>query len=261
MITRDSDSNRTHRMKQNKSVGNLILLNKRRLDKLREKKSDTFIKALVNLNNSLKKSESLVHMPNHIKKNNSILKLFQRKEKIINKKLSNFQILPDINRNKKHINIAISTKKEGEETNTPFYLKALNIPKHNQTAAEIVKTSKHLLNGKNPFKIYCYNLEEKVGDFMKSKEKFYDYANFYLILKASIKDELTGISIPGNILNRNSPGFLRTIQPKNVKTKIKKRITVPDKTLVPTPNELVGKGISYSHIVLKDIYNEKNMII
>ena len=78
--------------------------------------------------------------------------------------------------------------------------------------------------------------------------------NFYLILKASIKEESTGLSIPGNILNRDSPGFLRTFHPINVNTKVKKRITVPDKTLVPTPNELVGKGINYSHITMKDIY-------
>ena len=260
MITSESDTKRTPKLKQNKSVGDLILLNKKKLNKLREKKSETFTNALIKLNNHLKKSVALVNIPNNIKRNNSVIRLFQHKEKIVKKRLAKLQILPNINKNKKRVNIVVSTQKEVKDP-TPFYLKALNVPKHIQTPAEIVKTSKHLLNGKNPFKKYCFNLEDKVGDFMKNKEKFYDFNNFYLILKASIKEESTGLSIPGNILNRDSPGFLRTFHPINVNTKVKKRITVPDKTLVPTPNELVGKGINYSHITMKDIYNEKNIIL
>ena len=57
------------------------------------------------------------------------------------------------------------------------------------------------------------------------------------------------------------PGYIRSIHPRNVRTIIKKRIDVPEKTLVPIPNELVGKGISYSHITMKDIYNDKDILI
>ena len=134
-------------------------------------------------------------------------------------------------------------------------------PRQNKPAAEIVKKSKNILYGRNPFKKYCYNLEEKVGDYVESKETHMDFSNFYGIIKGYIKDELTGITIPGNVLNRDVPGYVRTIHPKNIRTRIKKSIDVPDKTLVPFPNELAGKGISYSHITLKDIYNEKNKLI
>ena len=287
MLTRDSDtSKKTPRLKEDKSVGYLILLNKRKFNKLKEKQTATFIDAIGKLNKSLKKSESLVNLPSYIKRNNSVIKLFEHKEEIIKKRKLKFESLPDINKNSnnktapinkgmfsskaltsnKLINfnkqniIPISPKNETEEK-IPFYYKSLKFSKHNKTAAEIVKTSKNVLYGKTPFKKYCYNLEENVGDYVQSKEKHFDYSNFYEILKGYIKDELTGISIPGNLLNRAVPGYIRSIHPKNVRTRIKKRIDVPDKTLVPTPNELVGKGISYSHITMKDIYNDKNLLI
>ena len=83
MITSESDTKRSPKLKQNKSVGDLILLNKKKLDKLREKKSETFTNALIKLNNHLKKSVALVNIPNNIKRNNSVIKLFQHKEKIV----------------------------------------------------------------------------------------------------------------------------------------------------------------------------------
>ena len=287
MLTKDSDTSMgTPRLKENRSVGNLILLNKRRFNKLKEKKNTIFIKAIKDLNEPLKKSESLVNLPVFIKKNNSVIKLFQHKEDIINKKIMKLELLPDINKNSKNktelnnkgitstkalksnkfINFnknSIFPNNPKNEINEkiPFYYKGLIFPTQNKPAAEIVKTSKNILYGKNPFKKYCYNLEENVGDYVQNKETHLDYSNFYEIIKGYIKDELTGVSIPGNVLNRDIPGFIRTIHPKNVRTIIKKRIDVPDKTLVPTPNELVGKGINYSHITLKDIYNEKNMLI
>lgn len=284
MLTKDSDKTKsTPRLKENKSVGNLILLNKKKLNQLNEKKIATFVKALGNLNKSLKKSESLINLPFSIKKNNSVIKLFQHKEEIIKKKSTKSELLPDINKKtKRHSEISkkiiysqkaltsnrnqifnknnIIQKNETEEK-IPYYLRALKISSKNKPASEMVKASKNLLYGKSPFKKYCYNLEEKVGDYVESKEKNSDYSNFGDMLKKYIKDENTGISIPGNILNRELPGFLKSIHPKNVRIIIKKRIDVPDKTLVPTPSELVGKGISYSHITLKDIYNEKNLLM
>ena len=279
MITKDSDNiKRISRLKENKSVGNLILLNKRRFNKLKEKQNETLIKAIQSLNKSLKKSESLVNLPHFIKRNNSVIKLFQHKEEIIKKRKLKFDLLPHIKKStktelnnkrltsNKYINfnksniIPISPKNESEEK-IPFYLKPLLFTPHNRSVAEVVKESKNILYGKTPFKKYCYNLEEKVGDYVENRDKFSDYTKFNEILKGYIKEELTGISIPGNILNRDVPGFMKTIQPKNVRTKITKRIEVPDKTLVPIPSELAGKGISYSHITLKDIYNQKDVMI
>ena len=117
------------------------------------------------------------------------------------------------------------------------------------------------ISNRNPFKKYCYDLEEKIGNYVENQDKYSPMANFNELLKKYIKDELIGMSIPGNILHRDAPGFIRTIHPKNVKEQIKKRITVPNKTLVPVPNELAGKGISYTHITLKDVYNDKDILI
>ena len=125
----------------------------------------------------------------------------------------------------------------------------------------MIKESKNELYKRNPFKKYCYDLEEKIGNYVENQDKYSPMANFNELLKKYIKDELIGMSIPGNILHRDAPGFIRTIHPKNVKEQIKKRITVPNKTLVPVPNELAGKGISYTHITLKDVYNDKDILI
>ena len=114
MITSESDTKRTPKLKQNKSVGDLILLNKKKLNKLREKKSETFTNALIKLNNHLKKSVALVNIPNSIKRNNSVIKLFQHKEKIVKKRLAKLQILPNINKNKKRVNIVVSTQKRSQ---------------------------------------------------------------------------------------------------------------------------------------------------
>ena len=131
------------------------------------------------------------------------------------------QILPNINKNKKRVNIVVSTQKEVKDP-TPFYLKALNVPKHIQTPAEIVKTSKHLLNGKNPFKKYCFNLEENVGDYVENKDIFSGYDRFNDVLKQYIKNEMTGLTMPGNIINRDVIGYKKTVHPKNVKVQIKR---------------------------------------
>ena len=103
MLTKDSDtSKKTPRLKENKSVGYLILLNKRKFNKLKEKQTATFIKAIGKLNKSLKKSESLVNLPSFIKRNNSVIKLFEHKEEIIKKRKLKFESLPDINKNSKN---------------------------------------------------------------------------------------------------------------------------------------------------------------
>ena len=64
-----------------------------------------------------------------------------------------------------------------------------------------------------------------------------------------------------DVLNRDTIGYKRTIQPQNIKNKIKKSIVPPNKTLVPIPRELAGKGISYTHISFKEVYNEKNKLL
>ena len=286
MISLDSDRSRDfYRLKGSKSVGNLILDNKKKLTKLRAKQNRTFIKALTNLNYSLKKSEYLTNIPFTIKKNNSVMKLFKYKEMYINKKNEKNVLLPDINQNRdirneqnntnvslKNIlfnrpnnfntkNIHSFNTKNEEESKIPFYFKALNFQKKAKTAAQIIKSSKAALNSGNPFKKYCFNLEENVGDYVESRDKFSGYNRFNEVLKQYIKEDMTGLGIPGNVINRDTIGYKRTLQPKNVKIHIKKNIQAPNKTLVPIPRELAGKGISYSHITFKDVYNEKNKLL
>ena len=125
----------------------------------------------------------------------------------------------------------------------------------------MVKQSIQELIKKNVFKKYRFNMKEKVGNFVYYNDKYSDYYDYDKKVKKNIKDEMAGITIPGNVLNRSSLGFIRTLQPKNIKTKIKKNISVPEKTLLPVPHGLAGKGLHYTHITLKNVYNEKNKLI
>ena len=281
MISSETDRSKIlPRLKESYSVGNLILNNKRKLYKLKEKQNATFIKAIGTLEKSLKKSESLMNMPFLIKKNNSVMKIFKMKEEHMNKNKNKFSLFPNINQNNKqnldlnssnhkildsnnpiNINKKNINSKTTEASKIPYYLKALSFPTKVMPSSQIVKISRNQIYGRNPFKKYCYNLEENVDDYVTNQEKNSEYNNFHAILKGYIKDESSGITIPGNLLNRNTIGFMKTIHPKNVRTRIKKRIDVPDKTLVPLPRDLVGKGIIFSHITMKDLYNEKNRLL
>ena len=98
-------------------------------------------------------------------------------------------------------------------------------------------------------------MEEKVGNYVECNE-ISNYYDFDKEVKKDIKNEMIGLDIPGNILNRDSIGFIKTIIPKNIKIRIKKSISVPEKTLLPVPQGLIGKG-NYTHITFKSLYNEK----
>ena len=177
---------------------------------------------------------------------------------------NNFTYLGSLYRANKNVDIRNNRKndtKTNEEENIPFYLKGLVPRKNNISASEIVKISNLVLNKNNVFKKYRYNMEEKVGNYVDYNDKYSNYYDFDKKVKINIKDEMTGITIPGNVLNRSNIGFIRTLQPKNVRTKIKKSISVPEKTLLPVPTGIVGKGLNYTHITLKNVYNEKNKLI
>ena len=110
MISLESDRGQNfYRLKGSKSVGNLILDNKKRLEKLKSKQNKEFIKALTKLNDSLNKSEYLTNIPYTIKKNNSVMKLFRLKEMYLNNKKEKYELLPDINQNRKSINAGNNT--------------------------------------------------------------------------------------------------------------------------------------------------------
>jgi hypothetical protein len=299
------DSGKKSRIRISKSLGNRLVEDKIRFNKLQEIKIKTFNKAINDLNKTLKRSESLLQI-NHYPKKNDIDSFFPKNEVIFLKKLDyykkwhfNNNILPKIekknfnnNRNKinknninnnenknsfplrynfkylgslyranKNSDIRKNKNKKDEEENIPFYFKGLEPRKNNINASEIVKQSILELNKKNVFKRYRYNMEEKVGNFVDYNDKYSNYYDYDKKVKKNIKDEMTGISIPGNVLNRSNIGFIRTLQPKNVRTKIKKSISVPEKTLLPVPTGIVGKGLNYTHITLKNVYNEKNKLI
>ena len=299
------DSRKKSRIRINKSLGNRLVEDKIRFNKLQEIKSKTFNKAINDLNKTLKRSESLLQI-NHYPKKNDIDSFLPKNEVIYLKKLDyyrkwhfNNNILPKIekknfnnNRNKinknninnnedknsfplrynfkylgslyranKNSDIRKNKNKKDEEENIPFYFKGLEPRKNNINASEIVKQSILELNKKNVFKRYRYNMEEKVGNFVDYNDKYSNYYDYDKKVKKNIKDEMTGITIPGNVLNRSSLGFIRTIQPKNVKDRIKKSISVPEKTLLPVPHGLAGKGLNYTHITMKNLYNEKNKLM
>ena len=298
----DEKPKNNSKLKINKSLGTILVEDRIRYYKLKEKKSKTFNEAIENLNKTLRRTESLLqvtHYPkkndinnylpkekiNYIKKcnyykrwhfNNNILPIIEKKnnsQNNLNNKKSNdnnkkvklnFYNLGSLYRSNKNAEIRknkMNDWKAIEEENVPFYLKGLQPRKNNIKASEIVKISIQELNKKNAFKKYRYNMEEKVGNFVDYNDKYINYYDYDKKVKLNIKDEKIGISIPGNILNRSSLGFIRTLQPKNIKTKIKKSISVPEKTLLPVPNGLAGKGLNYTHITLKEVYNEKNKFV
>jgi hypothetical protein len=258
-------------------------------------KDKTFNEVIDNLNKTLKKSESLLHL-NHYPKKNDIDSLFPKKEINIIKKMNYYKkwhikytLFPVIEKKKyfkknddkkpeksrnsvnylkgifslKHNNNFLRNinKSVEDKNNIPFYLKGFEQKKNNISANEIVKKSILELNKKDHFKKYRYNMEEKVENFVDYKDKYSNYYDFDKKIKKNIKDEKTGITIPGNVLNRNSLGFIRTIQPKNIKLNIKTNVPVPEKALLPVPNGIVGKGLNYTHITIKNVYNEKNKLI
>ena len=285
----------------NKSLGNRLVEDKIRFYKLNKQKSKNFNETIKNLNQALQKSESLLQINhyqpkndissvlskdelNYLKKidyykkwhfNNNILPIIGKNnnnQNNVNNNMNNsnlvsrnnFNYLGSLFRPNKNADIRSNIKnnsKTDEEENVPFYLKGLVPRKNNISASEIVKISNLVLNKKNVFKKYRYNMEEKVGNYVDYNDKYSNYYDFDKKVKINIKDEMTGISIPGNVLNRSNIGFIRTLQPKNVRTKIKKSISVPEKTLLPVPTGIVGKGLNYTHITLKNVYNEKNKLI
>ena len=285
----------------NKSLGNRLVEDKIRFYKLNKQKSKNFNETIKNLNQTLQKSESLLQINhyqpkndissvlskdelNYLKKidyykkwhfNNNILPIIEKNnnnQNNVNNNMNNsnlvsrnnFNYLGSLFRPNKNADIRNNIKnntKTDEEENVPFYLKGLVPRKNNISASEIVKISNLVLNKKNVFKKYRYNMEEKVGNYVDYNDKYSNYYDFDKKVKINIKDEMTGISIPGNVLNRSNIGFIRTLQPKNVRTKIKKSISVPEKTLLPVPTGIVGKGLNYTHITLKNVYNEKNKLI
>ena len=295
------NSRKKSKIRLNKSLGNRLVEDKIRYYKLQEIKSKTFNEAIKNLNNTLRRSESLLQI-NHYSKKNDIISFLPKDEVNYLKKINyyrkwhfNNNILPIIEKKKnktwnkvnnisnddknsfplrynfgslgslfranKNSEIRNNNNKINEDDHVPFYFKGLEPRKNNIKANEIVKQSIQELNKKNIFKKYRYNMEEKVSNFVDYNDKNTNYYDYDKKVKMNIKDEMTGISIPGNILNRSSLGFIRTLQPKNIKTRIKKSIFVPEKTLLPVPYGIAGKGVNYTHITLKNLYNEKNKMM
>ena len=309
MFPFDTSFAKTTRNKKNKSLGNRLVEDKIRYYKLQQKKSQKFNSVLKKLNQTLRKSESLLqinHYPlkndienvlpkeqiNHLRKieyykkwhfNNNILPIIgiknsnsqknininknkketeDNKSEMIHK--NNFAYLGSLykaNKNSKLRNNYNNKKIEEEEDNIPFYFKGLEPRKSNIKASEIVKLSIQELNKRNTFKRYRYNMEEKVGYFVDYNDKYSNYYDFDKKVKINIKDERTGISMPGNVLNRTTLGYIRTLQPKHINLRVKKSIVVPEKTLLPVPQGLGGKGLKYTHITFKDVYNDKNKLI
>ena len=290
LILDDITYKKKNKDRNSKSLGYKIIENKKRLQKFHEKNNKTFNDAIIQLNKTLKKSESLLHI-NHYPEKNDITLILPNNELNYLKKVEYYKkwhfnnILPKIDDKKKeddkkeyknnyksfgsifrpNKNYIIRNNRnydsDNEKDKIPFYLKPLVPKRRNIKANEIVKISIKELNKKNKFKKYCYKLEEKVGNYVESNDKFSNYYDFDNQLKRNIKEEMTGISIPGNVLNLSSIGFIKTIQPKNIRIRIKKNVPVPERTLLPVPNGLAGKGVNYTHITLKNLYSEKNKMI
>ena len=179
MLSLNSDrSKRIFRLKEIKSVGNLILSNKKKLIKLKERQSKNFIKALTKLNDSLKKSESLTNVPNTIKKNNSVMNIFKLKEMYLKKRNTikknnsvmnifklkemylkkrreKYEQLPNINQNKLNLN------EENNKIITPNKLLILNKSSSFNTKNIYPTSTKNSEESKIPFYFKALNFSKK----------------------------------------------------------------------------------------------------
>ena len=277
---------------KNKSIGHILVENQKNFYKFNLEKSKTFNKVIDKLNRTLKQTESLLninHYPKKILIDNMLPKEkinYLKKVKYLNKwhiynKISPALPIIKMKENIKGKNKTIEEKKtDGQKTNFHFVGNQLNSietsdvrnrtalspvsrgfvrRKKNTSASEIVKMSLRILNKRNRFQNYQHNMQEKLGKFLDYNDIFSDYYDFDKNVKKDIKEERTGLSIPGNALNRI--GQIRTIQPKNVKIRIKKQVAIPDRTLLPVPQGFIGKVFNYTHITLNKEYNDQNKMM
>ena len=275
--------NMHRKIEPKKPVGQQILDDKRSYKIFRNNNIKEFNKTLLLLNKTLNSSEILLKS-NHFTDKFDINTALSIEQKNIIKKLNyekkwNFS-LPAIKNNNKINNKNISKKIINNIQN--FKQKQLNgcksMPDLNQSkiknqdsirfrqpqkAIQMKEIVKRYINGfynKNKFDKYCYELKDKVGNYVQHKDRYDSYYDFDKQIQKDIKDEKIGLAFPGNIINRQKVGYLYSLHPKYIKEKGTKIIHVPDRTILPVPRSS-SIDFWYTRITMNDIYNEKNKMV
>ena len=151
----------------------------------------------------------------------------------------------------------IGKAKLGKDLKIEFLKSFKNFcPPHKSISAEDITKQSILENcGKNKLLRYEILLNEKIGNYIKSSEKFPSFYDFDKFIQKEINDEKIGLSIPGNFMNfnKNTKNFIsiKVFHPTFIKERISKFISVPDQTLLPKPN---GNLKHYSKITMKQLY-------
>jgi hypothetical protein len=151
----------------------------------------------------------------------------------------------------------IGKAKLGKDLKIEFLKSFKNFcPPHKSLSAEDITKKSILENcGKNKLLRYEILLNEKIGNYIKSSEKYPNFYDFDKFIQKEINDEKIGLSIPGNFMNFNKNTknciSIKVFHPTFIKERISKYISVPDQTLLPKPN---GDLKNYSKITMKQLY-------
>ncbi len=151
----------------------------------------------------------------------------------------------------------IGKSKLGKDFKIEFLKSFKNFcPPHKSLSAEDITKKSILENcGKNKLLRYEILLNEKIGNYIKSSEKYPNFYDFDKFIQKEINDEKIGLSIPGNFMNFNKNTknciSIKVFHPTFIKERISKYISVPDQTLLPKPN---GDLKNYSKITMKQLY-------
>ena len=249
------------------------LKNKSKFDSLKFKSKIELSKIMDSLNKSLNSSQSILklnplsssrkkykfpdNLMEKVKENEYYKKWnfsFSNKEKKINNK-SNVQKNKNkytdfVNKIKRHSIIINDNKID--------FLKGLSnfCPPHKSKSAEDITKRSILANcGNNKLLRYEILLNEKIGDFIKTAEKYPNFYDYDKVIQKEIIDEKIGLSLPGNFMNFNkdTKNFIsiKVFHPPFVKERISKFVPVPEQTLLPKPN---GNVKHYSKITMKQLY-------
>lgn len=285
----DSDKSTVFSLQHSKSLGSIIVNNKKAMKHLRQKQMNTFNKIVFNLNQTLSSSLQLAKDNRGINKKgdinmillNSTVELL-KKEKYyqmnsyslpkISKQMQNSQssneLLNNNNKNKDNEIPGLFRKRRPICNYKGEQLKGLNSdiyfqrPKMKVKPSKIVKISQDIINQRYTYKKFSPILHDKIGNYAENTNSGSSYYDFGNLLKLFIKEGKVGVEFPGNIINKDKLGCVKTLLPKIVKPKIN-RIIDNENRVLPVPEGLIGnKGKrQYSRITMNEVYNDKNLLL
>lgn len=263
-------------IKNSKSIGKLILEQKKRIKNNRNKIHNKLNRIMNSLNDSLHLSNELLNQTkpklnemnkkilfspkvlDEIKKDkyykkwhfnetfNNINKTNELKEPNEQKEINNIKIL------------SLKTKILEKENKEISFLNKTQYNKRILKPKQIVKISKIKLYSKNDLMKYALYLNNNIDKYIESKGEYEGFYDFDKKLRKMIKETKVGIDFPGNILQRNVLTYIKTFNPKSVTHKHIKNYSVKDTAFISFQERLKKTKLSY--IKKKDVYSYKNLL-